>query len=319
MSSEATNSTSSHVSHDLRGRRRAQSARWIALVAIFALVGSLGCKGFTNAMLLHPTSRPIRTDATRMEFTGRCDVLAGQKVEAFYKEYGTGGAEPELYVLALTGNAGRAESMQNISAALFETWLGTGAAPRRIGVLSLQYPGYGVAAEGDASLESMGAAAVEAVTFLRARAQSRPIIVQALSMGTVAALHSARVCESAEIQGLVLAKPPNLGPMLMGEYGWWNLWLIAYPMVLQLPDCALSSGNAAAIDDIPALFLIAGADRLVLPEYASQVYDAFGGPKRRVALPGDHNTTVWSKTCPELDEGLDWLWGELSSSRAGTH
>jgi len=297
----------------------AKGARLIALVAAIGLIGTLGCKSFTNAMLLHPTSRPIRTDATRLEFTGQSDPIAGQTVEAFYKEYGAGAAEPELYVLALTGNAGRAESMQLNSAALFETWLETGAAPERIGVLSLQYPGYGVATEGDASLESMGAAAVEAVAFLRARAQTRPIILQALSMGTVAALHCARVCEGAEIQGLILAKPPNLGPMLMGEYGWWNLWLISYPMVLQLPDCALSSENAAAVSGMPALFLIAEADTLVPPEYAGQVYDAFGGPKRRIALPGGHNTTVWSKTCPELDEGLDWLWRELDPSGAGSH
>ena len=319
MNSRAAEPEAFQVSEGERSKRRARRVRWIVLVLVFALVGSLGCKSFTNSVLLHPTSRAIRTDATRMEFTGKSDAIAGQRVEAFYKEYGVGDAEPELFVLALTGNAGRAESMHSISAALFETWLGTGAAPSRIGVLSLQYPGYGVAAEGDASLESMAAAAVEAVGFLRTRAQSRPIIIQALSMGTVAALHSARVCDSNEVQGLILAKPPNLGPMLMGEYGWWNMWLIAYPMALQLPDCARSSENAAAIEGLPALFLIAEADQLVLPEYAGQVFDAFGGPKRRIALPGDHNTTVWSTTCPELDAGLDWLWGEVRSTGTGTH
>ncbi len=282
---------------------------------VIVLAGQLGCSTFTNRMLLHPSSHFVPTDAAREEFPARSGEFAGIQLETFYAEYGAGDSEPELFVLALTGNAGRAESMQNISEALFETWLGTDDAPARIGVLSLQYPGFGTSPRGSASLESLVDASADALGFLNERAGSRPIFIHALSMGTVAALSVARTMGPLKVQGLVLAKPPNLGPLLIDEHGWWNAWLIALPMALQLPDCARSAENAAAITGLPALFLIAEADEFVPAGNSMQVHNAFAGPKRLINLPGGHNSTVWSRTTPELDDGFRWLWRETGLGR----
>ena len=69
-----------------------------------------GCASLANALILFPTQNPLHTDATRLMIPTRQPILAGNPLEAYYEEFGPEG-EVELYILALTGNAGRAERM----------------------------------------------------------------------------------------------------------------------------------------------------------------------------------------------------------------
>jgi fermentation-respiration switch protein FrsA (DUF1100 family) len=108
----------------------------------------------------------------------------------------------------------------------------------------------------------------------------------------------------------VLEKPPDLGPLIVGEHGWWNLWLIALPVAWLLPDAVDSEANAAALGDVPALFLVAKDDTVVPRRYALRVFESYAGPKRLVESPGGHGDAVTPLGTPGLVDGLRWLWRE---------
>jgi len=298
-------------------RFRHRPRRAAVLVLLLLVLAPLGCREFMNRALLYPSHDERPTRAVRETFTGRGEAIEGREVETFWAEYGKPGIEPELYVLGITGNAGRAESMQDWSARLLAPWLGGEEAPARIGLLTLQHPGFGTRDDGGASLESLAQASVEALERLARRAGPRPVFVHALSMGTTAALYAARTARDASVAGLVLEKPPDLGPLIVGEHGWWNLWLIALPVAWLLPDSVDSEANAAALGDVPALFFVSDDDTVVPRRYALRVFEAYAGPKRLVDCRGGHGDAVTRERAPDFVDGLRWLWQARRSRAAG--
>jgi len=112
---------------------------------------------------------------------------------------------------------------------------------------------------------------------------------------------------------LILQNPPPLREMILRRFGWWNLWLLAGPVALQIPKDLDSIRNAKAIR-APAIFLLAQKDEVVPPHYHKLVVDAYTGEKRVIQLPGAyHNDPIESAGLANLNNAVDWLLAKASS------
>lgn len=206
--------------------------------------------------------------------------------------------EAQLFVLRFYGNADRAERWVAEEADAF--------GERALEVWGVNYPGFG-GSSGAASLASIGPAAEAAFDALKARAGEKPIFVFADSMGTAAGLHLAA---QRPVAGLILHNPPPLRQIILQQHGWWNLWLLAVPVSLQVPRDLDSIANAKRAE-APALFLLAGMDEVVLPKFQRLVVDAYGGEKRVIQRPtAGHNSPMETTELAEYHHALDWLWAK---------
>jgi pimeloyl-ACP methyl ester carboxylesterase len=265
--------------------------------------------GCSNRLFLHPTRDPIETSAERVRIEGTRFPLRHRHIEAFYEEMGVEprSGEPDLYVLAFTGNGGRAEFELDAVTELLRPWLGRNdGGQRRLGVLAVNYPGFG-GEPGPATLRRLGAAALDAYDYLVERARGAPVVVYGISMGTTAALHIAASQPAVPPAGLLLDRGPDVPGIVMGRFGWWNLWLAAGPVTLSLPRAVRSVPNARRIHDVPALFILGTRDTLVTPRNGGRVADRYGGPKQVVWLDIDHGSFIDAWSHPALFGGLSWL------------
>jgi hypothetical protein len=100
-----------------------------------------------------------------------------------------------------------------------------------------------------------------------------------------------------------------LRQLIIGHYGWWNLWTIAGPASKRVPAELDSLANAARVK-VPAIFISAGADVAVPAKYHRMVIDAYAGPKRVIEMPdGGHDSPLTREAAEELGKDMDWLWG----------
>ena len=296
------------------------SVKWSRSAALLAGIVALllgGCSSLANQLLMFPSFQPILTAGARIEIEGRTPPVSGARLELFYEEFGPGGSgdpdvEPEVYILALTGNAGRAETTPHCAEQILPAWFRAGV---RIGVLALQYPGYG-GSGGEATLESLAAAGLDAFDHLHAGAAGRPVVVYGFSLGSTVALHVARQRESC-IAGLILEKPLELRSLILGRHGWWNLWLLATPVAFGVPGSVCSASNAAAITSLPAVFLVAERDVVIPPRYQRKVIDAYRAPARVVSAPIDHNQAFTAENTPDLGPAMEWLLEKVRSRSTG--
>jgi len=106
---------------------------------------------------------------------------------------------------------------------------------------------------------------------------------------------------------LILHNPPPLRQMILRQFGWWNAWLLAGPVALQIPRDLDSIDNAKRIN-APAIFLLAEKDEVVAPRFHRLVVDAYAGDKRVIALPGArHNDPIEGAALSDFHGALDWL------------
>ena len=84
---------------------------------------------------------------------------------------------------------------------------------------------------------------------------------------------------------MILQNPPPLRQIILRQYGWWNLWLLAGPVAWHIPSALDSLANARAVH-APGVFLLAEKDRIVAPRFQRLVVDAYAGRKRVISLPG---------------------------------
>ncbi len=130
------------------------------------------------------------------------------------------------------------------------------------------------------------------------------------SIGATAALH---IAAHRPVAGLILHNPAPLREMILRQFGWWNLWLLAGPVALQIPRDLDSIQNARAIRT-PAIFLLAERDEVVAPRFHRLVLNAYAGEKRVIALHGAyHNDPIEGTALADLNDGLGWL---LAKSRS---
>jgi pimeloyl-ACP methyl ester carboxylesterase len=183
---------------------------------------------------------------------------------------------------------------------------------RAVEIWGMNYPGFG-GSTGPARLSRIGPAALAAFDELQRQADDRPILPFGTSIGATAALHVAAQRPTA---GLILHNPPPLREMVLRRFGWWNLWLLAGPIALQIPRELDSIENAKAIH-APAIFVLAEKDEVVPPRYHNLVLNAYAGEKRVIALHGAyHNDPIEGTALTDLNDALGWLLAKLTSSHA---
>src|SRR4029453_648775 len=155
----------------------------------------------------------------------------------------------DIYVLRFYGNADRAERWPSEEA---EMW-----SDRGVEIWGMNYPGFG-ASTGPARLSKIGPAAPAAFDELKRHAGDTASVPFGTSIGATAAL---RIAAARPVAGLILQNPPPLREMILRRFGWWNLWLLAGPVALQIPKDLDSIANAKAIHS-PAIFLLAQKDEV---------------------------------------------------------
>src|SRR5947209_3795107 len=277
-------------------------------------------------LILFPTRTPINAGgAVRKTIpfqNGQLEVWIAQSRLARTK------GNPEVYVLRFYGNADRAERWP---AAEAEMW-----SDRAVEVWGMNYPGFG-GSTGPARLSRIGPAAVAAFDELQRQAVSKSAVESAVlsgssgssalrtahttapsiilfgtSIGATAALHVAAYGSRA-IAGLILQNPPPMREMILRQFGWWNLWLLAGPIALQIPQDLDSITNAKA-SHAPAIFLLAEKDEMVAPRFHRLVVNAYGGEKRVITSRGAyHNDPIEGAALADLNDALSWLLENLSS------
>jgi pimeloyl-ACP methyl ester carboxylesterase len=206
------------------------------------------------------------------------------------------GREPTAYVLFFIGKGGRSDQwIEQIA----QAW---GEFP--VEVWGMNYPGSG-GSDGPVRVAQVGPDAVALFDSAKAIAGTRPIFVQAGSFGTTAAL-----CVAARrpVAGLVLQNPPPLKQLILGNYGWWNLWLAAGPVAANVPADLDSIENGKQCT-APAVFILAQQDSLVPTSYHQLVVDAYAGPKRVITMPfAGHDSPLTHEAADDLAAGKDWMW-----------
>jgi hypothetical protein len=183
---------------------------------------------------------------------------------------------------------------------------------RAVEIWGMNYPGFG-GSTGPVRLSRIGPAALAAFDELKHHADGRPIVPFGASIGATAALH---VAANRPVAGLILHNPPPLREMILRQFGWWNLWLIAGPIAWQIPRDLNSIENAKVLH-APAIFLLAEKDEVVAPRFHRSVVNAYAGEKRVIELHGAyHNDPIEGTALEELNEALDWFLPTVTSPRA---
>jgi uncharacterized protein len=264
----------------------------VALIGTFYLA-VIFCVPLADHLILYPTTASIDAHgAVRKALpfgSGQLEVWTATSQLAQAK----GGAE--VFVLRFYGNADRADRWV---AAEAEEWNS-----RAIEIWGMNYPGFG-GSTGPARLSRIAPAGIVAFDALQRRAGKRPVVLFGASLGTAAALH---VAAHRPVAGLILHNPVPLRPLILRQFGWWNLWLLAGPVALRVPRELDSVANAKLIH-APAVFLLAEEDEIVAPRYHRLVVDGYAGQKRVIALPGArHNDPIEGSALADFFQALDWL------------
>lgn len=256
--------------------------------------------GCPSAYLLPPNHEKVDTpDAVR-----RVVSVEGRNVECWVaRSPGAHATEPRALVLFFVGKGDRADRWVNAVAG--------GWADKPVEVWGMNYPGSG-GSEGAADPAKVGPDALGVYDAMVSAAGGRPIFIHAGSFGTAAAL-----CVGARrptVAGLVLQNPPPLRQLILGRYGWWNLWLFAGPVAMQVPEDLDSIENARRAKS-RAVFILAGHDNVVPAEYQRKVVDAYAGEKQVVEMPwAGHDDPLPKEAAEAFARDLEWLW----RSAAGT-
>jgi hypothetical protein len=265
----------------------------IALVVVSLYISVSLFGGLADHLILFPTTAPLDAHGAVRKLlpfqNGELEVWMARSRLARQND------RAEIYVLRFYGNADRADRWV---AAEAEAWN-----ERAVEVWGMNYPGFG-RSTGPARLNRIGPAALTAFDALRASAGERPIVLFGASIGSAPALH---IAAHRPVAGLILHNPPALRPMILRQFGWWNLWLLAGPVALQIPRDLDSIANSKAVH-VPAIFLLADQDEIVAPRYQRLVVNAYAGEKRVIPLRGaHHNTPIEGTGLADLYNALDWL------------
>jgi pimeloyl-ACP methyl ester carboxylesterase len=266
---------------------------WILLVLGLGYFVVMFFGNLPDHLILFPTRGPIDAGgAVRRTIpfeNGDLEIWTAQSRRA--KQQG----RADLFILRFYGNADRADRWAAMEAEMWND--------RAVEIWGMNYPGFG-GSTGPARLAKIGPAALAAFDALRRDAPDRPIVAYAASIGATAALH---VAAQRPIAGLILHNPVPLREIILRQFGWWNLWLLAGPVALQMPRDLDSIANART-SRTPAIFLLAEKDEIVAPRFHQLVVQAYAGEKRVIELRGaHHNDQIEGTALVEMNDGLDWM------------
>ena len=263
----------------------------LVLVPIYIAVIAFG--NLADRLILMPSTAPLNAGSATRTFIpferGELEIWTAQSQLAQQS------GRVDAFVLQFYGNADRADRWVALEADAFDR--------RAVEIWGVNYPGYG-RSTGPARLRRIGPAGLAAFDALKVKAGDRPIIVFGASIGTTAALH---ILAQREVAGAILHNPPAMRQMILQQFGWWNLWLLAGPVAFQIPPELDSLANAKAAH-APAIFMLAEHDEVVAPRFQRLVVDAYAGEKRIIPLPGaGHNSPFDAAATAELHRALEWL------------
>jgi pimeloyl-ACP methyl ester carboxylesterase len=255
-----------------------------------------------DRLILFPTTAPIDAGAAVRKAVpfenGELEIWTAQSRRAQQQGHA------DLFILRFYGNADRADRWVAIEAEMWED--------RAVDVCGMNYPGFG-GSTGPARLSRIGPAALSAFDELKRHANDRRIVPFGTSIGATAALHLA-ASRPGEMAGVILQNPPPLREMILRQFGWWNLWLLAGPVALQLPQDIDSITNART-SHAPAIFLLAERDEVVAPRFHRLVVDAYAGEKRVIALRGAfHNDPIEGAALADFHQVLNSLLAKPDSA-----
>jgi pimeloyl-ACP methyl ester carboxylesterase len=229
-----------------------------------------GC--MADTLLLWPPKRAASYPELR-------EMIDNNSIETF-RVSSSPGEEPDAYVLCFFGNGMLADEPV--------AWLADMVRPLRLELWGVNYAGYGKS-KGDASLAGVARTARRAYSELAKRARGKPIIVFGTSLGTTAALH---VAAHEQVSQLILHNPPPLPELILRRHGWWNLFLLALPVALDIPD-ALDSIENAGRATAPAVFISSEDDRVVPISYQERIMKAYRGNWELLLMRGvGHNDPI---------------------------
>lgn len=266
------------------------------LIAIFiAYLLMMFATPLADQLILFPTTQPIDPHGAIRQTVpfqkGELEIWKARSRLAKQQN------RADAYVLRFYGNADRAERWAALEADAF--------GEPAIEIWGMNYPGFG-GSSGPARLARMSPAGLAAFDTLKSVAGKKPIFVFGASIGSAVAMD---VAVNREVRGLVLHNPPPLRQMILRNYGWWNIWLLAGPVALQIPRSLDSIANAKRIR-APAVFLLAENDEIVPPRFQHLVVDSYAGEKQVITLPGAyHNSPIKGPVLAEIHRAYDWLFG----------
>jgi uncharacterized protein len=277
-----------------------------------------------DRLILFPTRTPIDAGGAVRKIIpfedGELEIWTAQSRRAQQQ------GRADVFILRFYGNADRADRWPAMEAEMWKD--------RAVEIWGMNYPGFG-GSTGPARLSRIGAAALAAFDELQRQAANQsavasavpsgssnpalrtahataPIVLFGTSIGVTAALHAA-ASHPTEIAGVILHNPVPLREIILRQFGWWNLWLLAGPVALQIPQDLDSIANAKA-SRAPAVFLLAEKDEIVAPRFHQLVVQAYAGEKRIIELPGaHHNDPVEGTALADLNDALTWMLTKTSS------
>jgi len=268
---------------------------YFLLAVLAACILMMFCTPLPDQLILFPTTQRIDAHgATRHTIpfqNGELEIWTARSRLAQQHNH------VDDYVLRFYGNADRAERWVALEADAF--------GERAIEVWGMNYPGFG-GSTSPARLKRISPAALAAFDALKSEAGNQPIYVFGASIGSAVAMD---VAANREVRGLVLHNPPPLRQIILRNYGWWNLWLLAFPISRQIPRELDSIRNAASAK-APAIFISAESDEIVATKYQRMVIDAYAGSKRVFLIPGArHNDPL----PPAIDAQFHAAFSEMFS------
>ena len=271
-----------------------------------------------DRLILFPTRSPINAGgAVRKTIPfedGELEIWTAQSRRAQQE------GRADVFILRFYGNADRADRWAAMEAEMWND--------RAVEIWGMNYPGFG-GSTGPARLSRIAPAALAAFVELQRQATSpsaaasavrsgssdaelktahatAQIVVFGTSIGVTAALYVA-ASRPTEIAGLILHNPVPLREIILRQFGWWNLWLLAGPIALQIPRDLDSIANART-SRAPAIFLLAEKDEIVAPRFHRLVVEAYDGEKRIIQLRGArHNDPVEGTALADLNDALGWM------------
>jgi hypothetical protein len=274
-------------------------AFWGTVGALYVLFVMLG--GCADKLILFPSRHTMSAAGARQRTVPFQD---GQLEVYVSRSPGATTRPVEAFVLRFLGNAERAE-MDAIPAA--EDWR-----DKPIEMWSVQHPGFGQST-GPASLKRLPPAALAAYDALAQEAKGKPIFISATSLGTTLALYTASRRDAA---ALILRTPPPLKSLILGRYGWWNLWLAAVPVSMGVPK-EMDALHTAPQVKAPAMFILIDTDEIIPLKYQQKVVDAYAGEKQVILSEGgDHNSPLSNDAQGKTQQHLDLLWEKAKTRSA---
>ena len=271
--------------------------RWKRLLTGFVCVEIfVSVYGCANTFILHPSTHHIDPHGAVVNKIpygdGALEVWTARSPAC-------GDGEPKASVLEFTGNGTRAEEIAKwLMDYRWKHW------PVEIWVLN--YPGYG-GSSGSAKLSAIPPAALATYDALKAAHPERPIFLESNSLGGASVTY---VAGRRPAVAAILTNPPPLRRLIFQRHGWWNLWLLATPVTLQIPR-DMNTPDTAPLATIPACFLLSDEDAIVPPYYHDIVVNAYGGPKHVIHIPGvGHNSPLTEESEAELKIWIDEQWAK---------